>query len=98
MRYEDIIEKYRWWFIIIPLIITILAAIPLLNTRINPDLEKYLPEDTPAILSKAQIDSLFGNSDPIILIFRTHDVLNEKTLERLKNVSRSFNRASFSMR
>ena len=93
MRYEDFVQKFRWWFIIIPLIVTILAALPLMNTRINPDLEKYLPEDTPAILSKAKIDSIFGNSDPIILIFKTDDVLNEKTLKRLKNISRSFNRS-----
>jgi hypothetical protein len=94
MKYEEIIQKYRWWFIIIPIIITLLAAIPLLNTRVNSDLLKYLPEDTPAIVSKARIDELFGNSDPIILIFETEDVLNEKTLTRLKNLSRSFNRDS----
>jgi len=93
MRYEDFIEKYRRGIIIIPIIITLLAALPLVNSRINPDLEKYMPEDTPAIISKARIDELFGNSDPIILIFGSKDVLNEKTLERVRNLSRAFNRA-----
>ena len=67
MKYEDFIIKYRWWLIIAPVIITLLAAIPLLNTRINPDLEKYLPDDTPAMVSKAKLDSLFGNSDPVTI-------------------------------
>ena len=93
MKYEDIIIKYRRWFIIIPLIITLIAAIPLMHTRVNPDLEKYLPKDTPAMLNKARIDELFGNSDPVILIIETNDVLNKATLNRLKNLSKSFNRA-----
>jgi len=93
MRYENFIIKYRWWFIIIPFIITLLAAIPLLKTKINPDLEKYLPENTPAMISKAKIDELFGNSDPVILIFETQDILNKETLIRIKKVSKSFNRA-----
>ena len=88
---ENFVVKYRWWFIIIPFVITILAAIPLLNTRINPDLEKYLPEDTPATLAKAKIDSLFGNSDPVILLFETADVLNYNTLKRVRSISKFFN-------
>lgn len=92
MRYENFIEKYRWWFIIIPIVITILAAIPLLKIKVNPDIEKYLPKDTPALVAKSKIDSLFGNSDPIILIFETRDVLNTKTLKRIRKLSRSFNR------
>jgi hypothetical protein len=92
MKYEDFIIKYRWWLIITPVIITLLSAIPLLNTRINPDLEKYLPDDTPAMVAKAKIDTLFGNSDPVILIFETEDVLNPNTLSRLKSISKSFNR------
>ncbi len=93
MKYENFIIKYRWWFIIIPFVITLLAAIPLLKTKINPDLEKYLPEGTPAMVSKAKIDELFGNSDPVILIFETQDILNQETLIRIKNISKSFNRA-----
>ena len=92
INYENFIIKYRWWLIITPFIITLLAAIPLLNTRINPDLEKYLPDDTPAMLSKAKIDSLFGNSDPVIIIFETDDVLNPNTLNRIKSISKSLNR------
>jgi len=94
MKYEHFIIKYRWWFIIIPIIITVLAAIPLAKTKVNPDLEKYLPENTPAMLAKAKTDSLFGNSDPVILIFETTDVLNTETLTRLKSLSRAFHKAN----
>ncbi|RLD44109.1 MAG: RND family transporter, partial [Bacteroidetes bacterium] len=94
MKYEHFIIKYRWWFIIVPIIITVLAAIPLAKTKVNPDLEKYLPENTPAMLAKAKTDSLFGNSDPVILIFETTDVLNTETLTRLKNLSRAFHKAN----
>lgn len=94
MRYEDLIEKYRWWLIVVPIIITILAALPLLKTKINPDLERYFQEDNPAVRAKHKIDSLFGNSDPVILIFETKEVLNEQTLNRIQRLSRAFNRAS----
>jgi len=93
MKYEDFITRHRRWFIIIPVILTLLAAIPLLKTKINPDLEKYLPTDTPAMLAKAKTDSLFGNSDPVLLIFQTNDILNDTTLKRLKNISRAFHQA-----
>jgi len=93
MKYEKFIIKYRLWFIIVPVIITLLAAIPLLHTKINPDLEKYLPKNTPAMIAKAKTDSLFGNSDPVILIFETKDVLDASTLTRLKNLSRAFHKS-----
>lgn len=93
MKYEDFIVRHRRWIIIIPVIITLLAAIPLLKTKVNPDLEKYLPTDTPAMLAKAKIDTLFGNSDPVLLIFQAENILNDTSLIRLKKISRAFHQA-----
>ncbi len=92
-RFEQIVVKYRWWFIIIPVVLTLLAAIPLLNTKINANLEEYLPEDSPATTSYNKIKDLFGDPDPVILIFNTDDVLNPKTLKRVKNISKEFHRS-----
>lgn len=91
-KFEKIIIKYRWWFIITPIVITLAASIPLLQTRINSDLESYLPEDTPALINNAQLEELFGDSDPVLLIFETDDVLNQQTLERIKALSKAFKR------
>lgn len=93
MKYEQFIIRHKWWFIIIPVVLTLLAAIPLINTKINSDLEKYLPKNDPALKNNLKIEELFGNPDPVMLIFKTNDVLNYKTLKRLKNISKAFHRS-----
>ena len=60
IKFEQFIIKYRWWFIITPLVITVLASIPLLNTRINSDLETYLPDDTPSIINNNKLEAIFA--------------------------------------
>ena len=94
IKFEQFIIKYRWWFIITPLVITVLASIPLLNTRINSDLETYLPDDTPSIINNNKLEAIFGDSDPVILIFEADDVLNLETLTRIKSLSKTFNTAA----
>jgi len=90
MKYEQFIVRHKWWFIIVPVVLTLLAAIPLVNTKINSDLEKYLPKNDPAIKNNLKIEELFGDPDPVMIIFKTDDVLNSKTLTRLKKVSKAF--------
>ncbi len=76
-------------FIIIPVIITLLFLIPLTRAKINPDLNAYLPDDTPAKLSIERIDSLFGKTDPLMIIFESDDILNPKTLNRIRKINES---------
>jgi uncharacterized protein len=90
MQLKSIILKYRLWLIIIPIIITILLAIPLKDARINPDLNEYLPEEIEAKINLDKLESIFGKYDPIIIFFESDDILNVKTLERLQRINRKF--------
>ena len=92
MNTTSFILKYRLWLIIIPLVITLLMLLPLRHARINPDLMDYLPDDIEAKVNMDKIEGVFGKFDPVIIFFKTDDVLNEATLERLRKLDRHFSR------
>lgn len=73
--------------------IVFLASIyPITKLEINPDLESYLPESMESRANTLIIEEIFGENEPVIIIFETDDILNPKTLERIQNLSRDFNR------
>jgi predicted RND superfamily exporter protein len=53
-------------------------------------MEQYLPESIPSRQSNLKIHETFGNDEMILVMFETEDVLNEKTLERIRDISESF--------
>ena len=88
------IIKYRWWIIIITLILVSASFIPLTRVSINPDLESYLPDKIPAKVNTDKIAEIFGNNEMMILVFESDDVLNASTLKRIQALSREFNKMS----
>ncbi|MDP2423620.1 MAG: MMPL family transporter [Bacteroidales bacterium] len=86
------IVRFRWWLIIIPVIISLLMLVPLKNARINPDLKAYLPAGIEAKVSMEKMEEIFGKNDPVIIFFGADDVLNDATLERIQNLTRAFDR------
>ena len=86
------IIKYRWWIILITLILVSASFIPLTRVSINPDLESYLPDKIPAKVNTDKIAEVFGNKEMMILVFETDDVLNASTLKRIQALSREFNK------
>lgn len=91
------IYRYRWLFIVAPLVIAIGLLIPLREARINPDLNAYLPDDMPAKQSIRRLDSIFGKYEPLLVFFETNDVLAAPTLERVRDLSGELHRnAAFS--
>ncbi len=92
METNNFIIRYRLWFIIIPVIITLLMALPLRNAKINPDLMDYLPDDIEAKIRLDTIESIFGKYDPVIIIFESDDVLNPATLKRIGDLNNHFSR------
>jgi predicted RND superfamily exporter protein len=89
---ERIITKYRLLFIIAPLVISLLMLIPLMQARINPDLNEYLPDKIEPKVNLSRLDKIFGKNEPVIIFFKADDVLNDSTLKRIKNLSKEFNR------
>ena len=70
-----------------PIVITLLMLLPLTKARINPDLMAYLPDDIEARLDNEKLENVFGKYDPILLIFKSDDVLSTQTLERIEAIN-----------
>ncbi len=90
MNTNTFIAKYRVWLIIVPVLITVLMLLPLTKARINPDLMEYLPKDIEAKINVDKLEKTFGKFEPIVLIFESEDVLNEKTLRRVAELNDAF--------
>lgn len=86
------IIKYRWLIIISVGLLFILATIPLLNIKTNSDLESYLPERMESRINNLKIEEAFGKNEPVIILFKCNDVLDDLTLERIRLLSKAFNR------
>lgn len=87
MNLGKFISRYRLLIIILPLVLTLAMILPLSKARINADLMKYLPDDIESKINIDRLDSIFGKYEPIIIIFKTEDVLNEETLLRIQSIS-----------
>jgi len=94
MHKDSFILKYRWLIIILTMLIAVAGIIPLTTVSINSDLESYLPQNIPPKANTDKISEVFGNKDPVILVFESEDVLNAATLSRIRDLSREFNRMS----
>ncbi len=87
MKFEKFILRNKLWFIIVPLIITVISVILLTKIKINSNLESYFPNDLPSKMSSAIVEESFGNGEPLLLILECDDVLNPSTLLRIKNIT-----------
>ncbi len=90
MKKPLFIIRYRWWIIIITIISVIACVIPLSQIRINPDLETYMPDSMPSKQNNRLIGEVFGQEEPILIVFESKDVLNPSTLKRIENISSDF--------
>ena len=84
--------KYRWPVIVLFLAITFLMGSQIKNANMNPDMMTYLPKDMPSRINKTKIEELFGGTEMIMLIVKTDDVINAKTLKRVNQFSRKMER------
>jgi predicted RND superfamily exporter protein len=90
MRFEEMVIRYAWAIIICTVIAVGLAVIPILNSRINSDLESYIPETMNSRANTEKIAEIFGDTEPVVIIFESEDVLNRETLQRLQDLSAGF--------
>jgi predicted RND superfamily exporter protein len=82
-------KPYRYFLIVIPILIFVGFLIPLRNAKINPDLTRYLPQNTESKLNLEKIEEIFGHNDPIIIIFESDDILNKSSLEKISAIQDS---------
>jgi predicted RND superfamily exporter protein len=81
---------YRWYIIAATILCLGLCVIPLLNVRINSDLESYMPDSMESKRNNKLVNDVFGNNEPLIIIIESDDVLNTSTLKRIDDLSNSF--------
>lgn len=82
--------RYRWWIIAITSALVLLSVIKLFQIQINPDLESYLPDKMLSRQHSLLIDEIFGEEEPLLIVIESEDVLASETLERIQNISESF--------
>jgi hypothetical protein len=92
MRKEKFIIRNRWWFIITPLVLSVVAVVLLTKVKINSDLESYFPETMQSKENAQLVEETFGKTEPLMLVFETGDVLNPATLQRIKNLDNELGR------
>ncbi len=88
MKSGKFIIKYRWLIIALSVIIPVAVGLQIFRAEIDPDLEKYIPADMSSRINTERIEEIFGGDELLMLIFESEDVLNPRTLERVKNIRR----------
>lgn len=92
MQQGKFILRNRLWFIIVPFAFLLVAIGILTKIEINSDLNSYFPATMQSKINLRVIEESFGKKEPILLIFKTDDVLKTETLERIRAISHAFNR------
>lgn len=90
MKSGKFIIKYRWLIIALSVLVPVVFGLQIFRAEIDPDLEKYIPPGISSRINTDKIEEIFGGDELLIVIFETDDVLNPRTLERLKNIRRDF--------
>ena len=88
-KFSEFVIRRRWAIIVIFLCLTIFMGIQIKDARFNSDLLTYLPDDMPARVHQKQVEEIFGGTDMVMLVLKTDDVINKKTLKRVKTFSRA---------
>jgi predicted RND superfamily exporter protein len=87
MNTNEFITRYRRWLIIVPVIVTLLMIFPLSKGKINPDLMDYLPDGIEANINNEKLEEIFGKYEPILIIFKSEDILSTETLDRIYQIN-----------
>ncbi len=87
---DNHVIKHRKLYMALPVLLALLFLVPLRHSRINTDLNTYLPDDIPAKIKQDTLEKIFGKTEMVVLIFEAPDVLNKATLERISNLDRAF--------
>ncbi len=88
----DLVVKFCWMIIPFFILTSVFFAIRISKAEIESEMKSMLPSHLVSRINTEMIDELFGGTEILMLIIKTEDVLNPKTLERTKNMSRQMKR------
>lgn len=89
MKIEDAIVKFRWPVLVLFLLATVFMGWQLRKVRIESDLQALLPDTMPSRSNTKRIEAQFGSTEALLYVFETEDVLNQKTLRRITQITRA---------
>jgi hydrophobe/amphiphile efflux-3 (HAE3) family protein len=84
--------RFRWWILGISGLLVLFFALQIPRAEIDPDVTHYIPAKMTSRVNTERMEDLFGGNDMLILALETDDVLNPKTLQRVKDLSRGIKR------
>lgn len=87
---EIFVIRNRWYIIAVTLLLSLLSIIPVLRTKINPDLESYMPDTMLSKKSSKAIQDVFGKDEPLMVLIGSDDVLKPATLQRIRDLTTEF--------
>ncbi len=86
------IVRFRWIIIVAFIAVTAVFARQIPKAQIESDMKTQLPKHWESRLNTDKIDEIFGGTEMMMVLFETDDVLDSKTLQRVKNISKQMKR------
>jgi len=82
--------SYSWLILLVVIAITaVFISAMMSNTKMETDLDKYMPQQHPAFVYSSQAEELFGIKDGIIFaIENDNGIYNEGTLQKIKDLTK----------
>ncbi len=76
--------RYRLQILILFIGITLLSLFFITRLEVNPNLDRYVPDNIENEIYIRQLDSIFGGSEMLLLMLEADDVVKPSTLKRLR--------------
>lgn len=73
--------KYRLGILIVFIGITLISMLFITRLEVNPNLDRYVPDNIENKIYTRQLDSIFGGSEMLLLMLEADDVVNPSTLK-----------------
>lgn len=84
---QEFIIKYRFWIISVALALMLGALLLIPKLKVNSDVREYVPDSIKNKVYLQELDSIFGGSEMILLMLHSEDVVTNRTLKRLEEIS-----------
>lgn len=85
--YFDIILQRPKLTIVVLMIITVLFGLGLPKLKIRNNSDSELPDSDPIVMTKKNIDNIFGKKSAVLIGIKTDNIYNTKTLEKIAAIS-----------
>lgn len=84
-KISELVLKLRWVIIFLFVIATVLMAIPLKDSAVDPDVENMLPDYMSVHLK--ELEEKFGGMEIIFVLVESDDILKPSVLEQINSIA-----------